>query len=150
MEEEVKPTSKQLLSSLVKRNICALVTLCFYVIFMLVKCYKCSHICYSLYKMQMHHLPRRSPPRLSRVLFADLYPWENWQIGTFLPLRGPYGSVHVCVRSSLSLRCNLWRDEALPCSRILSVHLTQVFPSLIWPEPSFHWTNRSADVTLTR
>lgn len=33
-----------------------------YVIFMLLNCCKCSHICCSLYKMQMHHLLRECYP----------------------------------------------------------------------------------------
>ena len=75
-------------------NICALVTPPLYVIFMPAKCYKCSHICCSLRKMQMHHLLRKSPPvaELSPLIIDSCSQGKltNW---TPAPVTGPYGFV---------------------------------------------------------
>lgn len=99
-----------------------------YIIFMPVKCCKCSHICYSLYKMQMHHLLRESPHPpwlgyiLSSLIHADkLEPLLLLEDLTDLSMWGgeeSWAQRQVCGRSSLFTQST---DRAQSCNMIVSV-----------------------------
>lgn len=94
-----------------------------YVVFMLGKCCKCSHICYSLYKMQMHHLLGESPPMAElSPLIIDSCSWgklTNWTLcfcNSTLWISPSVGGESGQIQSSQS---SLWEAECVHLGEVL-------------------------------